>query len=109
MNKYELTLEENSDGDLYFTLPQEVLSRLDWQEGDEIKFIEKDKGFLLKKIRYESIELDFTEEELYKYMLEAHQNKMSLDEWIQHILEKVLKEEKVSEWQQNMYRQDDTK
>ena len=85
--QYQVEIQETKEGELYFQIPEELLSKLGWKEGDELKFIEKGNSLIqIKKMRYESIELDLTEEELYKYMLAAHQNKMSLDEWIETAL-----------------------
>jgi len=92
MNKYEVEIQENKEGELYFQIPEELLDKLGWKEGDELKFIEKgNSAFQIKKMRYESIELDFTEEELYKYMLAAHENKMSFDEWVEMAISSFLK------------------
>ena len=37
MKVSELEIKENAEGELYFNIPDDVLSRLDWKEGDEIK------------------------------------------------------------------------
>ncbi len=47
----ELQIKENSEGDLYFNIPDNLLERLGWEEGDEIKFVEKDGGFILTKVK----------------------------------------------------------
>lgn len=53
----ELKLQETDDGELFFNIPDDVLNRLGWEEGDDIKFVEQDGGFLLKKVRYESVDM----------------------------------------------------
>jgi antitoxin component of MazEF toxin-antitoxin module len=68
----ELKLQETDDGELFFNIPDDVLERLGWEEGDEIKFVEQDGGFLLTKVKHESVELDFDEKDLLKYMMFAH-------------------------------------
>ena len=91
MSKYEVEIQETKEGELYFQIPEELLDKLGWKEGDELKFLEKENGLIqIKKMRYESIELDFTEEELYKYMLAAHENKMSFDEWVEMAISSFL-------------------
>lgn len=105
----QIEVKENAEGELYFQLPDDLLERMGWKEGDEVKFIEQGEGFIIKKIKYETIELDFTEKELYKYMLIAHENKMSLDEWIQSALESIIKDDRVAEWQSKLYDQEDGK
>ena len=49
----ELQIKENSEGDLYFNIPDNLLERLGWEDGDEIKFIEKDGRFVLAKVKYD--------------------------------------------------------
>jgi len=85
MSTHELKVEETDDGELYFTIPQDVLDRLDWKEGDEIKFVENvgQNSFTLKKVRYENIEMEFTEDELYKFMLAAHERGQSFNEFVE--------------------------
>ena len=62
-------------------------------EGDEIKFVERDGGFVIKKAKYESIELDIDDEELFKYMKHAHENLLSLNEWVEKCLTKFIEVE----------------
>ena len=88
----ELEVKESVDGELYFRLPDILLNRLGWEEGDDLKFIEKDNAFVIKKVKYETIELDFDEEELLKYMIHAHDKGMSFNEWVEHALEEIIKE-----------------
>lgn len=86
----ELKLQETEDGELFFNIPDDVLDRLGWKEGDNIKFVEKDGGFLLKKIRYENVELEFDEEELFKYMKCAHEMNLSFNEFCERAIEAKL-------------------
>ena len=51
MKTTELQIKENSEGDLYFNIPDNLLERLGWEDGDEIKFVEKDGGFVLTKVK----------------------------------------------------------
>ena len=111
MNSTELQIKENSEGDLYFNIPDNLLERLGWEEGDEIKFVEKDGGFVLTKVKekidkeectddqfsltkvkYETIELDFDDDELFKYMKLAHEKGMSFNEWVEDSLRQIIKE-----------------
>jgi len=92
MNSTELQIKENSEGDLYFNIPDNLLERLGWEEGDEIKFVEKDGGFILTKVKYETIELDFDDDELFKYMKLAHEKGMSFNEWVEDSLRQIIKE-----------------
>jgi len=89
----KIEVKESSDGELYFNLPDDLLGRLGWAEGDEIKFAERDGGFVIKKAKYESIELDIDDEELFKYMKHAHENLLSLNEWVEKCLTKFIEVE----------------
>jgi len=88
----ELKLQETNDGDLFFNIPDDVLERLGWEEGDEIKFVEQDGGFLLTKVKYESIELDFDEKDLLKYMMFAHERNITFNELCQNAIKEKLDE-----------------
>jgi len=92
MKLSQLEIKENKDGDLYFTIPDDVLNRLGWEEGDEIKFIEKDGGFLLTKVKYETIELDFSEEELLLYMMCAHEQNLSFNQFVEQALKERIEQ-----------------
>jgi hypothetical protein len=87
----KIEVKESPDGEFYFNLPDGLLSRLG--EGDEIKFVERDGGFVIKKAKYESIELDIDDEELFKYMKHAHKNLLSLNEWVEKCLTKFIEVE----------------
>ena len=93
MEVSKIEVKESSDGELYFNLPDDLLGRLGWAEGDEIKFAERDGGFVIKKAKYESIELDIDDEELFKYMKHAHENLLSLNEWVEKCLTKFIEVE----------------
>ena len=87
----KIEVKESPDGEFYFNLPDDLLSRLG--EGDEIKFVERDGGFVIKKVKYESIKLDIDDEELFKYMKHAHENLLSLNEWVEKCLTKFIEVE----------------
>ena len=88
--KTELELQETNDGELFFNIPDDVLERLGWEEGDDIKFIEKDDGFILKKIKYESVELDFDKEDLLNYMTYAHFKNITFNELCEQAIKEKL-------------------
>jgi bifunctional DNA-binding transcriptional regulator/antitoxin component of YhaV-PrlF toxin-antitoxin module len=89
----QIEIQDNSDGELFFEIPPALLEDLGWKEGDEVKFTDNKKGgFTIKKVKYETIELDFDDEELLRYMKLAHEKGMSFNEWVQHSLEEILKE-----------------
>jgi bifunctional DNA-binding transcriptional regulator/antitoxin component of YhaV-PrlF toxin-antitoxin module len=93
MKVSELEVKESFDGELYFRLPDDLLKRLGWEEGDDLKFIPQDDAFIIKKVKYETIELDFDEEELLKYMTCAHEQNLSFNEFVEKALKERIKEE----------------
>lgn len=92
MNAGELQIKETEDGELFFNIPDDVLNNLGWEEGDDIKFIEKDNGFILKKIKYENVELEFDDEELLKYMMFAHEKGITFNELCEEAVKAKLDE-----------------
>ena len=89
----ELEVKESFDGELYFRLPDDLLKRLGWEVGDELKFIPQDDAFIIKKVKYANIDLDFDEEELLKYMMCAHEQNLSFNEFVEQALKERIKEE----------------
>lgn len=50
-NTHELQLHETDDGELYFEIPEDVIQRLNWGEGDELQFnICENNGFMITKV-----------------------------------------------------------
>jgi bifunctional DNA-binding transcriptional regulator/antitoxin component of YhaV-PrlF toxin-antitoxin module len=92
MNSNELKLQETEDGEFFFNIPDDILERLGWEEGDEIKFVEQDGGFLLKKVKYESVSLDIDDEDLLKYMVFAHERNITFNELCQNAIKEKLNE-----------------
>lgn len=84
---WESIIKQRSDGELYFEIPPECLERLGWTEGDDLDFKDNDDGtFTLVKMRRVSEEFEFSEEELFKYMKHAHEENITLNQWIERVL-----------------------
>lgn len=50
MKSYSITIQENEAGELYLTLPDEVLNELDWTEGTQLEWVDNKNGsWTLKK------------------------------------------------------------
>jgi|TARA_R110000765_G_scaffold249685_1_gene351391 bifunctional DNA-binding transcriptional regulator/antitoxin component of YhaV-PrlF toxin-antitoxin module len=93
MKEAQITLQENSDGELFFEIPPDLLDYLDWEKGDDLKFTDHKNGVItIKKVKYETIELDFDDEELLKYMKLAHDKGMSFNEWVEYSLKQIIEE-----------------
>lgn len=92
---YSVTVQTDQETeDLFFELPPELMKGLGWKTGDDLKWDEtKEGGFILKKVKYETIELDFDDEELFKYMQLAHKKNMSFNEFVEHSLEQIIEKE----------------
>jgi|TARA_Y100000289_G_scaffold61282_1_gene69155 bifunctional DNA-binding transcriptional regulator/antitoxin component of YhaV-PrlF toxin-antitoxin module len=88
----ELEVKESFDGELYFRLPDDLLKRLGWEVGDELKFIPQDEAFIIKKVKYETIELDIPEEDLLKYMMFAHEKGITFNELCEEAVKAKLDE-----------------
>ena len=88
----ELEVKENVDGELYFRLPDDLLDRLGWEVGDDLKFVPQDDAFIIKKVKYETIELDFDDEELLKYMQFAHEKNITFNELCEEAIKEKIKE-----------------
>jgi hypothetical protein len=93
----ELEIKESFDGELYFRLPDDLLKRLGWEVGDDLKFIPQDQAFIIKKVKYETIELDFDDEELLKYMTCAHEQNLSFNEFVEQAVKEKIKENNYDE------------
>ena len=92
MKVTELEVKESFDGELYFRLPDDLLKRLGWEVGDELKFIPQDEAFIIKKVKYETIELDIPEEDLLKYMMFAHEKGITFNELCEEAVKAKLDE-----------------
>ena len=90
----QIEIQENSSGELFFEMPPSLLKYMGWKEGDSIKFTDnKDGSFSIKKAKYSTIELDFSDEELLKYMTYAHEKGMTFNELAQEAVKEMLDKE----------------
>lgn len=88
----EVILKETSNGDLFFTIPDEMLERLGWKEGDDLKFEDRNGSVLIRKVKYESVELEFDDKELLKYMTYAHEQNITFNELCEEAIKAKLNE-----------------
>tara|TARA_Y100000310_G_C20338986_1_gene648886 strand:+ start:87 stop:401 length:315 start_codon:yes stop_codon:yes gene_type:complete len=81
----------DGSGDTYIEFPPELLNKLGWKEGDDLRFEPKKNGSIrVKKVNLETIELDFDEDELFKYMQIAHDQGISFNEFCENALKEVI-------------------
>ena len=103
MKQHTLQVKE-TPGELYFELPDDILNNLGWEAGDELSFEDKGNGtFMITKVKMVDIELEFSDEELFKYMKHAHEQGCSLNEWVNRILKLALFEDKLDDLYDQKY------
>ena len=91
---YQVEVQKNEQDELFVELPSELIENLGWNTGDDVKWEETDDGgFRLKKVKYETVELDFDDEELFKYMQMAHDRNQSFNEFVADALTEILESE----------------
>ena len=88
----EIELKETDNGELFFRIPEETLNRLGWKEGDDLKFEERKGAVLIRKVKYENIELEFDDKELLKYMMVAHEKGITFNELCEEAIKAKLDE-----------------
>ena len=92
MMEKQVLLKETTDGDLFFTIPDEMLKRLGWEEGDDLKFEERNGSVLIRKVKYENIQLEFNDKQLLKYMAYAHEKNITFNELCEEAIKSKLDE-----------------
>ena len=81
------------DGEAILQLPDDLMNRLDWKAGDDLEFIpQPDNSFLIKRVKMTSVPIDLDEKDLYKLMLMAHEQGITLDRLINNILSQLIEE-----------------
>ncbi len=91
IHEVEIKTDEFS-GELFFDLPEGMMKKLDWKPGDDLKWEEtEDGGFRCRKIKYETVELDFDDEEYFRFLRFAHENNMSFNELVEESVKEAMK------------------
>jgi bifunctional DNA-binding transcriptional regulator/antitoxin component of YhaV-PrlF toxin-antitoxin module len=89
---YEIEVQKDSEtDDLFFEIPPKLLKNLGWKTGDDLKWEETDEGVRLRKVKYETVELDFDDEEYFKFLRFAHENNMSFNELVEESVKEAMK------------------
>ena len=88
--KYEVEVQQVDE--YFIELPPDLLEKVEWTIGDDIKFEIQDDGSIhLKKVQLDNVELNFDDEELFKYMQRAHELGISFNQFCENALEDVIK------------------
>jgi bifunctional DNA-binding transcriptional regulator/antitoxin component of YhaV-PrlF toxin-antitoxin module len=88
----EIELKETDNGELFFRIPEETLNRLGWKEGDDLKFEERKGAVLIRKVKYENVQLEFDNKELLKYMTYAHEQNITFNQFCEDAIKAKLDE-----------------
>jgi hypothetical protein len=89
---------DDGSGDLFLEFPPELMNDVGWSVGDDIKFLPQDNGsFLLKKVQYESVELELDDDTFIRVATMAHENNITFNEQVGIILEESLTEQPTQE------------
>ena len=82
---------DDGSGDAYIEIPPQLLNKLNWKEGDDLKFNpQKDGSISIEKVDLETVELDFDENALFKYMQMAHEQGISFNELCENALKEAI-------------------
>ncbi len=91
---YKVHVQKNEQDELFIELPSELVGNLGWNTGDDVKWEKTEGGgFRLKKVKYETVELDFDDDELFKYMQLAHERNQSFNEFVADTLNTIVDNE----------------
>jgi bifunctional DNA-binding transcriptional regulator/antitoxin component of YhaV-PrlF toxin-antitoxin module len=85
-------IKESYDGELYFNIPDDTLKRLGWQEGDELIWDHdpKQQTCIIRKVRYESVELDLDDDTFSTIAKLAHKNDLTFNKQIETIMKEFI-------------------
>ena len=91
---YEVEIQKDSEtNESFFEIPPELLKNLNWKTGDDLKWEETNEGVFVRKVKYETVELELEEEDYVKYLKYAHENNMSFNELAEKALKEVMENE----------------
>ena len=83
---------DDGSGDVYFEIPSEILKKLGWQEGDDVKFdVQKSGSITIKKVKMESVALEMDDDELFKVMTLAHERGQSFNDFCSDAIDEQIK------------------
>ena len=86
------TIVKEDKGELYIEIPEDMLDRLGWKHADELEWVDnKDGTFLLRKPVKVEMEIELSEDELFKYMQQAHREGLSFNSWVEKVLTEMIK------------------
>ena len=97
MTTHKLEVKENKNGEPCIIFPPELLKQLDWGEGDTLRFKELGDSIEVRKVNLSTVDLDFTDDELFQYMKAAHERGQTLDEFVEDAIVSVIEEVKEQE------------
>ena len=82
---------ETQGEDQVLVFPDQLLGRLGWKEGDDLRFDpQSDGSFMIRKVKYETIELDLPEDDLNDLMMMAHEQHITFDQLVTNMLSEYI-------------------
>ena len=88
--KYSVEVQQVDD--CFIEIPPNLLEKVGWQEGDDIKFNIKENGSIhLKKVQLESVELELDDDELLKFMMIAHERGETFNNFCENAIVEAIK------------------
>lgn len=84
---------ETQGADQVLVFPEKLLGKLGWKEGDDLRFDpQSDGSFMIRKVKYETIELDLPEDDLNALMMMAHEQHITFDQLVQNMLNEYIEQ-----------------
>lgn len=96
MESKQLQIKQHDDGsdDLYIEIPPDMLERLGWHEGDDVRFVHQSDGsMMIRKFRTETVEIDLCEEDFQGVAQLAHERNITFNDMCGIIIEETLRSE----------------
>ena len=82
---------ETQGDDQVLVFPDQLLDKLGWKIGDDLRFDpQSDGSFMIRKVKYETIELDLPEDCLNDLMMMAHEQHITFDQLVQNMLAEYI-------------------
>ena len=89
---YTQAVTQDGD-DLILTFPEQLLNKLGWQVGDDLQFTPHEDGsFSITKRKLVPVEIELEEHVLFELMKRAHEQKCTLDQYIQCVIHEYVQD-----------------
>lgn len=87
---YKQTVEHDGN-DLVLTFPEQLLKKLGWEVGDDLQFTpHADGSFSVTKRKMVPVDIELDDAVLFELMKAAHEQRCTLDQYIQCVLHEYI-------------------